>query len=93
MLLFIFTLLSPSLRHLVHLTGSYGLRAIVAGSFKHRLDLAFMALLLFFHNIAPCLIWQDNLRLYRHYLQLESPGFAAAKTELASALLGKRQGD
>jgi len=64
------------------------LRTFVAASVRRRCDLALAILLLVFFGttLHRAWIWQDNLRLYRDTVN-KSPNLAAAKTELASALL------
>ncbi|OEU64442.1 MAG: hypothetical protein BA870_05575 [Desulfuromonadales bacterium C00003094] len=64
------------------------LRTLVAVPIRRHLDLALVTLLLVFFatTLHRAWIWQDNLRLYRDTVA-KSPGFGAAKTELASALL------
>ncbi len=66
------------------------LRTLVAVPARRRLDLALGALLLVFFatTLHRSWIWQDNLRLYQDTV-VKSPGLAAAKTELASALLSR----
>jgi tetratricopeptide (TPR) repeat protein len=66
------------------------LRAFFAVPARRRLDLALAVLLLVFFatTLHRSWIWQDNLRLYQDTVA-KSPDLAAAKTELASALLRK----
>jgi tetratricopeptide (TPR) repeat protein len=64
------------------------LRMHVAVQVRRRLDIMVAAILLVFFatTLHRAWIWQDNLRLYQDTVA-KSPNLAAAKTELASALL------